>query len=524
MADRIPLIVDTADGNKLKELPIGDNLNLTGSGVIGAGNIAATSLTIAGVPYNPFSGAYADLTGTPTIPTNTDDIAEGTKQYFSNERVDDRLNNFLVAGTGITLTYDDAANTLTVGATGVGSGGGGSTNLPGLTDVTITAPANHQVLKYDTTTNKWINSFVSYNNLLNLPTYSTVATSGSYNDLSNKPIIPNDIDDMSDVDTSTTPPTNGQVLKWLNNKWLPADDITSGGGGLNADTLQGFGGSYYLDWNNVTSKPVYQVSDLDDTSVSDVTAGQIIQWTGLTWDAVDFELSFTSITSKPTTLAGYGITDAPSVLTDLGISDGAANTVLTTDGSGTFTFATNLSGVSLVNAGSVGFAAGTVVNEFSTDGTLAGNSNSAVPVESAVKTYVDTAVAGAGGSEGLATRTTAAVSTNSIGNDATENVSITGFKSYMLMSIQTSSAAWVRLYTSSGNRTADAGRGEGVDPAPDAGVIAEVLTNGAQTIEFGPAVLGWNSANDTTIYAAVKNKSGGTATITTTLKLLKLEG
>ena len=522
MADRIPLIVDTADGNKLKELPIGDNLNLTGSGVIGAGNIAATSLTIAGIPYNPFSGAYADLTGTPTIPTNTDDIAEGTKQYFSNERVDDRLNNFLVAGTGITLTYDDAANTLTVGATGVGSGGGGSTNLPGLTDVTITAPANNQLLKYDTTTSKWINSFVSYNNLLNLPTYSTVATSGSYNDLSNKPIIPNDIDDMSDVDTSTTPPTNGQVLKWLNNKWLPADDITSGGGGLNADTLQGFGGSYYLDWNNVTSKPVYQVSDLDDTSVSDVTAGQIIQWTGLTWDAVDFELPFTSITSKPTTISGYGITDAPSVLTDLGISDGAANTVLTTNGSGTFTFATNLSGVSLVNAGSVGFAAGTVVNEFSTDGTLAGNSNSAVPVESAVKTYVDTAVAGAGGSEGLATRTTAAVTTNSIGNDATENVSITGFKSYMLMSIQTSSAAWVRLYTSSANRTADAGRGEGVDPGPASGVIAEVLSNGAQTIEFGPAVLGWNSANDTTIYAAVKNKSGGTATITTTLNLLKL--
>lgn len=524
MADRIPLIVDTADGNKLKELPIGDNLNLTGSGVIGAGNIAATSLTIAGIPYNPFSGAYADLTGTPTIPTNTDDIAEGTKQYFSNERVDDRLNNFLVAGTGITLTYDDAANTLTVGATGVGSGGGGSTNLPGLTDVTITAPANNQLLKYDTTTSKWINSFVSYNNLLNLPTYSTVATSGSYNDLSNKPIIPNDIDDMSDVDTSTTPPTNGQVLKWLNNKWLPADDITSGGGGLNADTLQGFGGSYYLDWNNVTSKPVYQVSDLDDTSVGDVTAGQIIQWTGLTWDAVDFELPFTSITSKPTTLSGYGITDAPSVLTDLGISDGAANTVLTTDGSGTFTFATNLSGVSLVNAGSVGFAAGTVVNEFSTDGTLAGNSNSAVPVESAVKTYVDTAVAGAGGSEGLATRSTAAVTTNSIGNDATENVSITGFKSYMLLSIQTSSAAWVRLYTSSANRTADAGRGEGVDPGPASGVIAEVLSNGAETIEFGPAVLGWNSANDTTIYAAVKNKSGGTATITTTLNLLKLEG
>jgi len=92
------------------------------------------------------------------------------------------------------------------------------------------------------------------------------------------------------------------------------------------------------------------------------------------------------------------------------------------------------------------------------------------------------------------------------------------------MSIQTSSAAWVRLYTSTANRVADSGRGEGVDPNPDVGVIAEVLTSGAQTIEFGPAVLGWSSANDTTIYAAVKNKSGGTATITTTLQLLKLEG
>ena len=524
MADRIPLIVDTADGNKLKELPIGDNLNLTGSGIVGAGNIAATSLTVAGVLYNPFSGAYADLTGTPTIPSNTDDIAEGTKQYFSNERVDDRLNDFLVAGTGITLTYNDAANTLTIGATGVGGGGGGSSNLPGLTDVTITAPVNHQVLKYDTTTNNWVNSFVSYNNLLNTPTYSTVATSGSYNDLSNKPIIPNDIDDMSDVDTSTTPPTNGQVLKWLNNKWLPADDITSGGGGLNATTLEGFAGSYYLDWNNVTSKPVYQVSDLDDTSVDDVTAGQIMQWTGLTWDAVDFELPFTSITSKPTTIAGYGITDSPSVLTDLGISDGAANTVLTTNGSGAFTFATNLSGVSLVNAGSIGFASGVTVNEFSADGTLAGDSNTAVPTESAVKSYVDTQVAGAGGSEGLASRTTAAVTTNSIANDVNENVTITGFKSYMLMSIETSAAAWVRLYVSTAKRVSDSTRGEGVDPAPDAGVIAEVLTSGSQTIEFGPAVLGWNSADDTTIYAAVKNKSGGTATITTTLKLLKLEG
>ena len=46
---------------------------------------------------------------------NTDEITEGsTNLYFTNERVDDRVNSLLTAGTGITLTYDDAANTLTV--------------------------------------------------------------------------------------------------------------------------------------------------------------------------------------------------------------------------------------------------------------------------------------------------------------------------------------------------------------------------------------------------------------------------
>ena len=75
-------------------------------------------------------------------------------------------------------------------------------------------------------------------------------------------------------------------------------------------------------------------------------------------DAADFDGAFASLTGTPTTIAGYGITDAlalgttgttalagntaiPSALTDLGITDGTANQVLTTDGSGNFTFAAN---------------------------------------------------------------------------------------------------------------------------------------------------------------------------------------
>ena len=46
---------------------------------------------------------------------DTDGITEGSSNlFFTNERVDDRVNALLVAGTGITLTYNDAANTLTV--------------------------------------------------------------------------------------------------------------------------------------------------------------------------------------------------------------------------------------------------------------------------------------------------------------------------------------------------------------------------------------------------------------------------
>ena len=49
---------------------------------------------------------------------DTDDLSEGTTNlYFTNERVDDRVNALLTAGSNITLTYDDTANTLTIAST-----------------------------------------------------------------------------------------------------------------------------------------------------------------------------------------------------------------------------------------------------------------------------------------------------------------------------------------------------------------------------------------------------------------------
>jgi hypothetical protein len=115
--------------------------------------------------------------------------------------------------------------------------------------------------------------------------------------------------------------------------------------------------------------------------------------------------------------------------------------------------------------------------------------------------------------------------TSSLNDGATGPINITGFKSYSLLKVQTSAASWVRIYVSESARQADASRAEGVDPSPGAGVIAEIITTGAETILISPATIGFNDDDPVTtdIPVRVTNKSGSTATITVTLTLLQLE-
>ena len=130
-----------------------------------------------------------------------------------------------------------------------------------------------------------------------------------------------------------------------------------------------------------------------------------------------------------------------------------------------------------------------------------------------------------GGGGTLAARAAVAATTASLANSATGNLTIVGYKGYMLYKIQTSAAAWVRIYTDTTSRTADATRVEGADPTPGSGVVAEVITTGAQTILISPGALGFSNETvpDTNIQLAVTNKSGGTTTITVTLTAVQLE-
>lgn len=171
------------------------------------------------------------------------------------------------------------------------------------------------------------------------------------------------------------------------------------------------------------------------------------------------------------------LTNQPSIptdLTDLGITDGSSGQVLTTNGTGTFSFTT---------------------------------------------------VSGGGGGVGLASRDTISGSTGNIANDAAANVDLTGYKGYILYKIQTNGAAWVTVYADAASRTADASRTSDEYPADGSGVVAEVITSGAETVLITPGVIGFNNENPITDVIPIKvvNLSGGVFDVTVTVTALEIE-
>lgn len=134
------------------------------------------------------------------------------------------------------------------------------------------------------------------------------------------------------------------------------------------------------------------------------------------------------------------------------------------------------------------------------------------------------------GSKLTNSRTTVSGNTGSIASGASSNISITGFKTYSLLKVGISHAAWVVLYTNSSSRTSDSSRNYLTDPTPGSGVIAEVrtTTSGISTFIMSPGVIGWNDDTTvgTTIYAKVVNNEASTVStgITVTLTVVKLEG
>jgi hypothetical protein len=251
MATRYPLIIDSTTNNKIKELPSGDDLNLSGSSIVNVINATASgtvtanavevtsnTFSVAGNSLNQvaFTGNYNDLSNTPTV--------------FNGN-------------------YDNLTNKPTL-----------KTTIESLDNVSTTAPADNQVLQYDSSSSTYKPS-------------SIVSVSSS------------SIDALLDVNVSNIASAAGQILKWDGSAWIRGNASS----GSDADTLDSFEGTYYLNANNFTNYKVI-------TSVAGDTG------------------SFTTSTSSDTVniQGGTGISTAITSNTLTITNDSPDQTVAFTDG------------------------------------------------------------------------------------------------------------------------------------------------------------------------------------------------
>lgn len=156
------------------------------------------------------------------------------------------------------------------------SGSVGATELDGLADVSITAPLAGQILRYNGS--NFINARLDYSDLSGPPNLAAVALTGDYSDLTNTPSIPTDLNAFTD--------STGLL----------------------------FDGDY-ASLTNLPNIP-NELTDLADIEILNIAANDTLIWNGNKW-----------------------INDSLT-LNDLGIIDGTAGQVLTTDGAGNFTFTT----------------------------------------------------------------------------------------------------------------------------------------------------------------------------------------
>ena len=231
---------------------------------------------------------------------------------------------------------------------GSGGGGGGATSLSNLLDVEFSGtPSDGQVLKYNGTTHKWYNGT------------DEGVTSLAWSQITDKPTT---LAGYGITDAYTKTEADGLYLKLSGGTMSNTNVVTN----MNADLLDGLDGADYMsrhnadnDYDTTPGQKIITVST-GSTIVSEVRYGSMIQWgnsnktpgtadnntwynqlIGMTNDRLYFRTrtngedwttakkiafisdfsswalastkpsyAFSELTSHPTTLSGYGITDA----------------------------------------------------------------------------------------------------------------------------------------------------------------------------------------------------------------------
>ena len=133
--------------------------------------------------------------------------------------------------------------------------------------------------------------------------------------------------------------------------------------------------------------------------------------------------------------------------------------------------------------------------------------------------------AASGGGSG-ASRVSEAETTGSIADGASGSVEYATLgKSFALQKVTVDKQCWVRIYSDTASRTADASRTQGTDPSDGSGVIAEFIStqSGTQSFKITPSIMGWLDNSETEVPVAIQNNSGSAGTVQVTIDVLKLE-
>ncbi len=120
-------------------------------------------------------------------------------------------------------------------------------------------------------------------------------------------------------------------------------------------------------------------------------------------------------------------------------------------------------------------------------------------------------------------RQTVTYTATNLNNGASVDFNVETGASYALLKVETSHACWLTLYTDTTSRTNDASRTQVTDPSPGSGVIAEVITENAESQLITPGVIGFNAVGGSQTYGKLVNNSGTQVNLQVTLTFVPLE-
>jgi hypothetical protein len=331
----------------------GANVSISGSNVISSTDTntdttytAGSGLTLVGTSFSlsaaHFDGAYASLTGAPTMYANSNvDGHLNTSTATANQvltwtgtdydwissgaHFDGNYSSLVGAPTTVSSFTNDAgyltaqtdSQTLSLSGTTLAITGGNNVDLGALTiddmaDVNITTVSDGQFLKYDNVSGDWLNETVTIpadvsdlTDTTNLLTHVT-PFSGVFADLTSKPTTlsgygitdgyaNSDVDSHIKQSTATT----GQVLSWngSNYVWVTAP---TGAHYTDVDARAAVSATTGLSYNSTTGVMTLNASidALLDVNSTGATLNQVLKWNGSAWSpALDLDTTYTAGTN-----------------------------------------------------------------------------------------------------------------------------------------------------------------------------------------------------------------------------------